>query len=75
MFQQHKFNNFSYLWKFQADFPNSLVEILFEKRKRYKEYMSSLTFLPASSLAVFIGYIFFVIDSKDLKIAPTAQIN
>ena len=33
MFKEHKFNNFSYLWKFQADLPNSLVEILFEKRK------------------------------------------
>ena len=75
MFKEHKFNNFSYLWKFQADLPNSLVEILVEKRKRYKEYISSLMFLPPSNLAVFIGCIFFVIDSKELKIAPTAQIN
>ena len=61
MLKEH--NNFSYIWKFQPNLPNSLVEILFEKRKGYKEYMSSLTFLPPSNLAVFIGYIFFVIDS------------
>ena len=53
MFKEHKFNNFSYLWKSQADLPNSLVEILFEKRKRYKECMGSLTVFATQQFSSF----------------------
>ena len=37
-------NNFSYLWKFEPDIPNSFREILFTNPKIYKECMPSLTF-------------------------------
>ena len=63
MFKEH--NNFSYLWKFQPDVPNSLVEILFEKRKRYKECMGSLTVFATQQFSSFWL----------LKIAPTSEID
>ena len=37
-------NNFSYLWKFEPDKPNSFGEILFANPTIYKEWVSSLTF-------------------------------
>ena len=68
-------NNFSYLWKFEPDIPNSFGEILFEKPQIYKQYMSSSMFSHPAILQYLIATVFFVTDCKELKRAQTAYIN
>ena len=43
--------------------------------KIYKELMSSLTFCHPAILQFLIAAIFFVTDSKELKLAETAKTN
>ena len=65
-------NNFSYLWKFEPDIPNSFGENLFENPKINKEYMSASMFSHPVILQFLIATIFFVTDCKELKLAQTA---
>ena len=51
-------NNFSHLWKFRPDIPNSFGNILFEKPQNFKECMSSLAFCHPVSLQFLLTTIF-----------------
>ena len=46
-------NNFSYLWKFEPDGPNSFGEILFEKPQNLQRMYELIHVLPPSNFAVF----------------------
>ena len=46
-------NNFSYLWKFEPDRPNSFGEILFEKPQNLQRMYELINVLPPSNFAVF----------------------
>ena len=46
-------NNFSYLWKFEPDGPNSFGEILFEKPQNLQSMYELNNVLPPSNFAVF----------------------
>ena len=62
-------DNFSYLWKFEPDIPNSFGEILFEKPQNLqKKCMSSLTFCHPVILQFLFAFIFFVTDCKELEV-------
>ena len=46
-------NNFSYIWKFEPDVPNSFGEIVFEKPPNLQKMFELISVLPLSSSAVF----------------------
>ena len=45
--------NFSYLWKFEPDIPNSLGEIFLEKLQNLQRMYDSINVLPPSNFAAF----------------------
>ena len=55
------------------DIPDSLAEILFEKSKIYKEYMSPLTFCHPEISRFLIAAISFVNDWEELKLSQTTS--
>ena len=46
-------NNFSYIWKFEPDVPNSFGEIFFEKPPNLQKMFELISVLPPSNFAVF----------------------
>ena len=48
-----KQNNFSYLWKFEPDIPNSFGETLFEKPPNLQRMYELINVLPPSNFVVF----------------------
>ena len=48
-----KQNNFSYLWKFEPDIPNSFGETLFEKPPNLQRLYELINVLPPSNFVVF----------------------
>ena len=68
-------NNFSYLWKFEPDIPNSFEAIVFEKSQTLQRMYELINFCHPVILQFLIAAIFFVTDCKERKLEQTAQFN